>query len=250
MMKRLIWKELRENFINALIFVGVILTVTVYGVVKNIENVKSLAFISLLIVFLSFLMVFSYAIYRGFSSIKREKDRNTLEFLLSLPIDGREIVTSKFLAFAIESLFLWVCVVLFSHIPILFLRLSNAIGGAEFISGMKTITYLAFHFFLFTLFTFVVLQFYEILVLSLKTKNFFVNAVIFFVYLYLVSEISAAFKKIFSFIPGEAPHFGNFLGETITIGGSTTYQGLAAGALTGVALIVCGILLFNKKVEV
>jgi hypothetical protein len=32
--------------------------------------------------------------------------------------------------------------------------------------------------------------------------------------------------------------------------GGTNYQGLAAGALAGVVLIVSGIILFNKRVEV
>jgi ABC-type transport system involved in multi-copper enzyme maturation permease subunit len=250
MIAKLIWKDIRENFINTLIFAGLILAMTIYGLVKNFKDVRSLAVLSILIVAFSFIMVLGYAIYRGFSSLKREKDRNTLEFLLSLPVDGREIVTSKFLAFFTEVLFLSLCIALFSHIPLFYMLITKAIGKAEFISGVKTITYIAFNFFLLALFLFIVFQFYEILVLSLKTKNFFVNAVLFFVYLYLLSELTAIFKKVFGFLPDQAPILHTIGGETFTIMGGTNYQGLAAGALAGVVLIVSGIILFNKRVEV
>ncbi|MDI6850700.1 MAG: ABC transporter permease subunit [bacterium] len=250
MIGKLIWKEIRENFINSMIFAGVILTATIYGTLKNFGDIKALGALSILIAVLSFVMVLAYAIYRGYSTIKREKDRNTLEFLLSLPVDGREIVVSKFLAFAIEALFLSLCITIFSHLPLLTLLFSKAVGSVEFKSGAMTITYITFHFFLLSLFVFIVFQFYEILILSLKTKSFFLNALLFFAYLYIMSAFMSFLKKLFNFLPQGAPLHRTFGGEELIVLSGLDCQGLAAGALASVALIILGIFLFNKKVEV
>lgn len=247
MIWRLTLKDLKENYISSLVLLGVIAALSVYLSISRRLTQPEVAMMAFIIAGLGGSLAIFYSIYRGFSCLKREKDRNTLEFLMSLPTDGLEVVSAKFFAFFIEMVFFGLILFAISHFPVCKGIAQKVLSSQELGELSMLLLYIILGIVLVSLLLFLVFQLFEILNLSIKPKGFLWHVVLFIVYIYFTVKFFALLKSFFEFLPVKTYEIVIF-NEVAKL--SIDYQGLAAGVLVSLIYVSLSILIYNKKVEV
>ncbi|MGB9824928.1 MAG: hypothetical protein ACPLN0_07595 [Candidatus Hydrothermia bacterium] len=246
-MWRLIKKEIRENYLYLSVFLGVLFVVSLYATFRKVWKPEEALFLSLVLAGIGGAVLIFYGIYRGFGSIKREKDKNTLEFLMSLPIGGFEVISSKFLAFSLEVIAGSALIYIFSILPPLRISFMKIMSWYDFVRLLRFVFLVNLGLVLGAMFVYVVFNLFEILNISLGIKGFFLSIVAFFLYIYLTFRLLSYFKSILGFIPEKVFEIG-FLGQSLDF--KADFNGLAAGALLSLLYLGVSIMLYNKKMEV
>jgi ABC-type Na+ efflux pump permease subunit len=247
MIWKLIQKDFRENYITSTVLVGVITVISVYSSLRKTLTPSEMAIITFVIAGLGLVLLLFYSIYRGFSCIRKEKEKNTLEFLMSLPAGGLEVVGAKFLAFFFEAFLLALTIYVVSTFPPLRGLAGELILPHDFGRLMLILLYVVFAMLLGAFFFFIVFQLFEILNLSLKVKGFLWRVILFFAFVYFTGRFFIFAKSIFRFLPVKVYEISIF-NEVVNWGAD--YQGLAAGVLVSLTYLGVSILLYNKRVEV
>jgi len=247
-MGKLILKELKENYLYSAVISGSLLFLSLYATFTKVRRVEEYIGMSIIFLILAFAVLFLYAIYRGFNSLKREKDRNTLEFLLSLPLNGFELHISKFVAFLIEALGSALVLFIVSLIPSLRGIGIGVLTFKDFAVLLRFLVNLSLQLFLIALLIYLSFNFLETFFLSFKIKGFWLTAPIFLFFLYFTSKLFNLFSEVFSFLPVYYQKL-ELLGYS-TIGANWDLGRLAAGVFLSLIYFTLSVLLQDKKLEV
>lgn len=248
MWRQIVKKELKENYVYISVFVGLLMLLSIYLSFRKAWKPEEILFLSFMLSGLGGVILVFYGIYRGFSSFKKEKERNTLEFLMSLPIDGGDVVPLKFFAFVVESLVSALVIYFLSLVPALVsLYFVKAIKVHDFLRLAKFVFLVDCSLFLVSLYAYAVFNLFEILSLSLKLKGFLTKAAFFSLFIYLTFRLFHLLKGLLKFIPEKAYEI-LFLGEVLNFGAD--YRGLAAGALLTIFYLGVSVVLYSKRMEV
>ncbi|MEO0230043.1 MAG: ABC transporter permease subunit [candidate division WOR-3 bacterium] len=245
---QIVKKEIKENYMYISVFVGLLMILSLYASFRKAWKPEEILFLSFVLSGLGGIILVFYGIYRGFSSFKREKERNTLEFLMSLPIDGQDVIPSKFLAFIVEAFVSALVTYFLSLVPALVsISFVKAIKLYDFLRLAKFVLLLDCSLFLVSLYAYAVFNLFEIFSLSFKLKGFITKAVFFSLFIYLTFRLFHILKGLLKFIPQESYEI-LFLGEVLNFGAD--YRGLAAGTLLTIFYLGVSVVLYSKRMEV
>ncbi len=265
MIWELIKKEFKEHYLTDLIFCGVLFVITLYSIFRganlseftyegkvwgsiNYRVAASQLIISVLISMISISFMSILGFVRGTSSLKKERDRGTLEFLMSLPIDGKEIIVSKFLAYFIELIIVAVITLFLSFLPMLRLIIQgfNAYQDIWSVFRLNLINLSLAVFF--SLFVFVSVQSFDVVIMPLRIRGF-LKFLAFLFYWYVLIRLLTWGYNLFSFLPKNYIRFELMSGEFAFNYGSQ-WPFVATTALLMGLLLGGSIVWFNNKGEV
>ncbi len=265
MIWELIKKEFKDHYLTDLIFCGILFVITLYSIFKGADLSEftyegevwgSVSFrlaasqliISVLISMISISFMSILGFVRGTSSLKKERDRGTLEFLMSLPIDGKEIIISKFLAYFIELIIVVIITLFLSFLPMLRL-IVQGFNAYEDIWNVFRLNLINLSLtVLFSLFVFVSVQSFDVVIMPLRIRGF-LKFLTFLFYWYLLIRLLALGYNLFSFLPKNSARF-ELMGGELTFNYVAPWPFVATTALLMVLLLSGSIVWFNNKGEV